>query len=261
MILSWETISDIISKKWSKVDSIDEKYQVQNMSFSNHFKEILPHIVNNDNPFTNGEYTLYSLLSKYFTTILDVGVRDDIYYIEKSEPGTKIYLFEPNPIFFKKLSDNVNNYSGSRTRNINLINAGCSDRESVLQYYKTAESFVNRFNEVPHMELPVVRLDTLQEIQKETTIDFLKVDTEGFEIDVLRGCEGIFSKIRLIQFEYGGTYPDRNILLKDVVELLKTHGFSFFYYIFSDGLITLDSEEVIEHKQYSNILVSKFSFT
>jgi FkbM family methyltransferase len=252
-------MSETISKRWSSTYSENENELPKNLSADHLCGLMMPHIVNNDNPFTNGEYTLYSLVSKYFKTIVDVGVRDDIYYIEKSEPGTTIYLFEPNPKFFKRLSDNVNSSHESTMRKILLINAGCSDRETTLKYYKTAESFVNRFNEQPDIELPVIRLDGILELQKESMIDFLKVDTEGFEIDVLRGCEGLFSKIKLIQFEYGGTYPDRNILLKDLIDLLKAHGFSFFYYIYGNGLIVLDSEEVIEHKQYSNILASKFS--
>jgi FkbM family methyltransferase len=65
-----------------------------------------------------------------------------------------------------------------------------------------------------------VHLDTIDEFVARHVIpqvDFVKIDTEGHEIDVLEG--GIQSlaqeRIRCVQFEYGGTYIDARRLLKD----------------------------------------------
>ena len=70
----------------------------------------------------------------------------------------------------------------------------------------------------------VVRLETLDgccqraEIQ---AIDFIKIDVEGHELEVLRGTTDILAKggIRFIQFEYGGCNMDARVLLKDLFDL------------------------------------------
>ena len=84
------------------------------------------------------------------------------------------------------------------------------------------------------------------------TVDFLKIDTEGFEFNVLLGFDDFLAKIGIIQFKYGGTFLDNNTALNDVVEYLKMHGFHKFSYLTSTGtqLIT----DFQDHYQYCNIV-------
>ena len=62
------------------------------------------------------------------------------------------------------------------------------------------------------------------------TIDYLKIDTEGTELDVLLGAKNSLQNKKIIcgQFEYGTTFEDANIKLSDVVSYLET--FSYFVY-------------------------------
>lgn len=226
-----------------------------------YFRVMMPKIVNDCDALKNGEYPLYRSLRPFLKTVLDVGAREDTYYVEHSDPSTHLYLFEPHPIFFQSLKKNFEEKQlSSQHPHVYFMNMGVSDTTGDLQYYERAQSFVNRWNEQPSQVLPVVRLDALEDLKVEEEISFLKVDTEGYELDVLRGAQGILSKTKLIQFEYGGTYPHRGILLKDVVTFLQGNGFHFFYYLYGDGLLPMDSSSILEHEQYSNILASKFSF-
>ena len=58
-------------------------------------------------------------------------------------------------------------------------------------------------------------------------IDFLKIDTEGSEFDILKGASNLLSEkgINYIQFEYGGTYQDSNITLEEIFLYLKGKGY------------------------------------
>ena len=58
-------------------------------------------------------------------------------------------------------------------------------------------------------------------------IDFLKIDTEGFELNVLHGFKDHIKKVKIIQFEYGGTFLDSKVKLLDVVNYLKQFNFIF----------------------------------
>ena len=55
-------------------------------------------------------------------------------------------------------------------------------------------------------------------------IDFLKIDTEGYELNVLKGFEDFLENIKIVQFEYGGTFLDNNTKLIDVINYLKEKG-------------------------------------
>lgn len=56
-----------------------------------------------------------------------------------------------------------------------------------------------------------------------TQIDFLKIDIEGHELEALKGASQLLKqgKVKVIQFEYGGTYIDARILLKDIFSLFN----------------------------------------
>lgn len=255
-MISFQDAFHTCQEKWNHLPEDPSNYTGSSLNL--YLDRMKPHLFNNCDQFTNGEYTFYKIFAPLFKTVVDVGVRNDVYYVEVSDPSTHMYLFEPHPVFFQSLQKTIEEKGlPARYPLLSVLNLGVSDTEGTLPYYEKAESFVNRWNEQPSQHLPVVRLDSLQSLQQESEISFLKVDTEGFELNVLRGAEGILGKIHLVQFEYGGTYPHRGIRLNDVVRYLQTHGFSFFYYLQRDGLFTMDSQTVVEHEQYSNILASK----
>ena len=84
------------------------------------------------------------------------------------------------------------------------------------------------------------------------SIDFLKIDTEGYELKVLQGFEECLEHVKIIQFEYGGTFLDNNTKLIDVIHYLQQKGFYKFAYLTNYGteLIT----DFSDHYQYCNIV-------
>ncbi|BCS55957.1 hypothetical protein GSbR_13200 [Geobacter sp. SVR] len=61
-------------------------------------------------------------------------------------------------------------------------------------------------------------------------INFLKIDTEGSELDVLKGSHQLLQHghIDYIQFKYGGTYKDAGITLGEVYTLLESYRYGIF---------------------------------
>jgi FkbM family methyltransferase len=258
-MITFHDVGDVCKEKWNNPP--EAAISMEGCPFNMYFRVRMPKVVNDCDPYKNGEYLLFKALKPYLKTVVDVGARDDTYYIENAEQTTALFLFEPHPVFFGTLCKALEDKELHRYNpNVTLLNMGVSDSTENLHYYERAQSFVNRWNEVPSQTLPVVRLDSLQALKEAHEISFIKVDTEGYELDVLHGAEGILGKTKLIQFEYGGTYPHRGIHLKDVLTYLQANQFHFFYYIYGDGLLPLDSMTVLEHEQYTNILASKFCF-
>jgi hypothetical protein len=83
-------------------------------------------------------------------------------------------------------------------------------------------------------------------------IDFLKIDTEGYELNVLQGFDDFLENVKIIQFEYGGTFLDNNIKLIDVINYLKEKGFHKFSYLTDYGTEIIT--DFNDHYQYCNIV-------
>ena len=61
-------------------------------------------------------------------------------------------------------------------------------------------------------------------------IDLLKVDTEGYELNILQSLGKKISKIKIIHFEHH--FDDmvlKNYTLSSIHDLLKTNGFTKFF--------------------------------
>lgn len=87
-------------------------------------------------------------------------------------------------------------------------------------------------------------------------IDFAKLDVEGHELSVLKGGRSLLRQggIRVIQFEYGGTYIDARVFLKDVWDYVGAVNPNYaFYKIYPAGLRLVPTyEQTLETFQYSN---------
>lgn len=112
----------------------------------------------------------------------------------------------------------------------------------------------------PVISLPqLVAVETLDNyclVQKIDRIDFLKVDTEGAEHEVLCGAKRLFTAraIRRVQFEYGGCYKHAGTSLKLIYDLLTSYGF-VLHRILPDSLLRITTwREPLEGFQYSNYL-------
>ena len=71
-------------------------------------------------------------------------------------------------------------------------------------------------------------------------IDYLKIDTEGAELLVLKGASQClkYMVINCIQVEYGGTYDDAGITIQDVVDYLGQFGYKEFFRTGDEMLFT-----------------------
>jgi hypothetical protein len=84
------------------------------------------------------------------------------------------------------------------------------------------------------------------------TIDFVKIDTEGYELNVLQGFENYLAQVQIIQFEYGGCNLDSNTKLIDIIKYLEKYGFCNFSYLTNNGPVLIT--DFSDHYQYCNIV-------
>lgn len=171
-----------------------------------------------------------------------------------------IYAFEPIKSVYNQLQVNVKN-KNFITFNEALSNTIGSKTFYFYQSLPVMSGFYDR-DIIRYMEPQkiVVNVDTLDLVcsqNKVFHIDFLKIDTEGEELNVLRGAQSLLehNSISMIQFEYGGCYIDAKTTLKQVYNLLVGGCHYSLFRIKSDGLIRIPEwKDELENYGYANYL-------
>lgn len=181
---------------------------------------------------TQSEIEFYQILDEHIEIIFDVGCREDTDYLDISA-GKEFHLFEPNPDFYKRCEKKIDYSKNS----VFLNKFGLGKKTESLDYYLDAQSFVKRVRGFQtNGETLLLEVRKFTEYLTENNIekiDFLKIDAEGFEPDILLdNIEYIKNNVDYIQFEYASTWFDRDdgIDLEDICEIYEdTFSFHFLY--------------------------------
>ena len=205
---------------------------------------------NNCDSRSNGELQFFLKIKDKINVIFDVGCRSESEYINFNG---EVHYFDPVNEYIEKLKaqKNVNKMSY-------FNNFGLGTVERQIYYYPKYESFYNRVNS-SHVSddsnkilLYIKRGKDYVVSNNIKNIDFLKIDTEGYELNVLKGFEDFLENIKIVQFEYGGTFLDNNTKLIDVINYLKEKGFYKFSYVTQNGPVLI--RNFSDHYQYCNIV-------
>ena len=180
----------------------------------------------------------------------------------KIYPQTICHLFEPskkNNTFLKEIFPNRENifvhpYSLSNTNSIGKL---YGDQSGSQFGSLTKRFFGKQFNiDFDFLEEVIVkRFDEywLQENLPEK-IDFMKIDVEGYEMNVLKGVGELIENISLIQFEFGGSQIDTRNFFRDFWLYFEEKKFKLFR-ITENGIEPINFySEKLEFFYYSNYL-------
>lgn len=190
---------------------------------------------NNDfGSFENGGEELLlkrALEGKKNPVVFDIGCNEGFYIdaVLANTSDSDIHAFEPLSKCFKVLkamypdSISLNNYAVSNYVGEATINFAPYDDSGLSSIKK--EVFDPHSSPKGRVELSgkeIVKTITLEKYINDNGIkhiDFMKIDVEGSEVDVIKGL-GSFRDIDYIQFEYSSTY--RGVAtLKDMFDLLS----------------------------------------
>jgi FkbM family methyltransferase len=209
---------------------------------------------------SNGESRVVRTLIDPGDIVFDVGANVGSWslHVLEHQPTARVHAFEPTPDVFAELETNLAGSGGV------AVGAALSDEAGVMEFYVyPGASILNGFyDRMPDFEgavvidVPTLRLDEYCAERQIEGIDYLKIDTEGAELLVLRGATGLLQQqsIRLIQFEYGGAYRDAGITLKEIFELLSSFGYEQ-YRIVRYGLLQVDGwHDSLENYKFANYL-------
>ena len=182
----------------------------------------------------------------------DVGANDGGTSLKavRQFPGAKIFAFEPHPEVFLRLAEATKEHASIHPVQVAL---GVKAGDQVMHTYK--ESLINSL--VPNARFPVrfgeksspitvkcTTVDLFCAERKIEKIDVLKIDAEGFDLEVIKGADAMLKKgaVSFVYFEFNDIQP-RDYLwggaLAPIDEFLRLyqHRFIASYndYIATDG--------------------------
>lgn len=207
-------------------------------------------IYNNCDSKTNGENKFFIDIKDHINVIFDVGCRSDS---EFTSFNGEVHYFDPVNEFIECLKQTPNFNKMSYFNNF-----GLGKEENLFYYYPRYQSFYNRTTSCGVCDdsnkflLHIKKGKDYIASRNIKQIDFLKIDTEGYELNVLQGFEDSLQNVQIIQFEYGGCFLDNNTKLIDVITYLESKNFYKFSYLTMNGPIPITYFN--DHYQYCNIV-------
>jgi len=138
--------------------------------------------------------------------VLDIGAHVGIFAVlaSKIAKNGKIFAFEPIPETFSLLKANL---SANNASNVVPINVAVSDKDGAKSFFINVEmpikSSLFDFNDSRKITVRTVSLENFMKKNGIRQIDFLKMDCEGAEHEILFGCSSdTLKKISKISMEY-----------------------------------------------------------
>ena len=206
-------------------------------------------------------------------TIVDIGAHkgETVDYFSNFFSYDKIYCFEPNPasfFFLKKyklsLEENLQskielfNYAlGKKKGKINFYSGNESSSSTVhninftSNYYKKKNKYLNPFAQNKEAFKKInVNVNTLQNFitsKNIKTIDLLKIDTEGSELNIIKGAKDKIKRIKVLYFEH---HYDNMIMKKYTFSDINT-------YLLKKGFFKVFKYKMSFRKVFEYIYVNK----
>lgn len=174
-----------------------------------------------DHIFNRGVYAFDS--DSKTPLIIDAGanVGVSLLYFKRRFPRSRVICFEPDPKVFSALEMNVRTYE---IENCELHRAALWSDNRVLEFCSEGAD-AGAISKVGGSGTPtLVRALDLLPFLQEQTVDFLKMDIEGAEVEVLKACQSGLKNVQRIFIEYH-SFEGSNQRLAELFQILEGAGF------------------------------------
>jgi FkbM family methyltransferase len=213
----------------------------------------------------SGETHFIDVCLKNASVAFDIGANVGSWSVimNKLNPACQIYSFEPIPKTFALLERNASLNAGKK---ILPVNAAVSDCDGEMDFEvpgnvaifgrlaprKNATLSDGRFAGASISKVRTIRLDHFCKDRNIDTIDFLKIDVEGFELSALRGLSELILNKRIKAFHIETIRENHQRAgesFDDLLHFIQDCGYAF-YLLSENGEI--DGKVPIEKIEHHN---------
>lgn len=195
------------------VGLLNDRISIDTLVRGDHEKEIKRLLVKN-------------FLSKKRNVALDIGAHIGSYTSMLSLYFNKVYAFEPNKTSFELLKINTR-----KNNNVKIFNLFLSNKNLKIKLETNALDSGNAFKSKFGKEI-VRGVNSMQFFNKKKIrkIDFIKIDTEGHEFEILKNMHTLIKKYKpIIQIEVLDSEYSKNSYPKTIKYLKNELNYKYFY--------------------------------
>jgi FkbM family methyltransferase len=220
-------------------------------------------------PHNQGIEKLMKLILKNGSSLVDVGANLGQYVkvgYQLVGEGGKVNAFEPLPSVMKllKLNAFMNDFQTSESNgykrhfgtsngaSVEIHECAVSDQDGFVSFYTYPsgdESSLTPNDDAVEIKVPMLTLDTV--LNDLTSCDLIKIDVEGFELEVLKGGVELLKKHQpVIIFEFLVAFNEnRNFTTQTYKDILEPLGYTLYWCNHSD-----DGKLIRKEPQSSDIV-------
>lgn len=158
--------------------------------------------------------------------VVDVGANIGTFTLTASgiAGAGRVTAIEAHPRIFGYLRENI---ALNGRGNVVAMNNAVSDAEGVVEFSDSWSDVLNRIAASGgRVKVRAARLDTLLD---DRSVDLLKIDIEGYELQALRGAPGTLARTRCVYFEsYLEHQKAYGYTTTQLLDLVRGHGFAVF---------------------------------
>ena len=159
-----------------------------------------------------------------FKTVLDIGAWCGTWSLAMQKYAENIFCYEPNKTHFACLEKNLASFS-----NVSLYNCAIGNEEG---FVKLTEETATQNTRVIQ-EKGDTKICTIDSLSLDN-VDLIKIDVEGFEMEVLKGATETIKNVEYIMIELNNNtkrYGSSNL---EIEKYLPTLGFTMLFKIWPD---------------------------
>lgn len=180
---------------------------------------------NQDGVNLGPEINFYNKIMDELNIVFDVGCRSDNIFYELN-PNLEIHLFEPmstpDILELKKLTETL--------PNVYFNNYGIGSKKEIKEFYIHYSSLSEAWHKWldKDKETTPIQFDTLYNYVTEkniSKIDLLKIDTEAWDFEVMKGTQDKIWDITYIQFEAGWPIYGVSDTMQDIFNYFDGYNF------------------------------------
>jgi FkbM family methyltransferase len=182
---------------------------------------------------SNGEHWIPRLIPQN-ALMFDVGFHDVASTAEllQARPNARVIGFDPSRFAAQSYQAGF-----AQDKRVSFVHAGLSNQAGQLDFYDY-ENMCNSFTarkETPELApsvytVPVTTLDIFCAQNGIERVNFIKVDAEGYDLNVLEGANGLFSeqRVEIFMFEFASGWSAAKRYLWEAVEYFDPLPYSLF---------------------------------
>lgn len=197
----------------------------------------------------------------------DIGANIGLFSLHASpivDKNGSIYAFEPTPETYYRLNQNIllNNF-----KNIIIENTGLSDTSGSTEFHVSTNGYdalnsIVVLSELENNHTTIsVNTDTVDnyvKLNKIVHIDLIKVDVEGWELNVLKGATSVLTEpdapVLMVEFTEKNAFT-AGYYLGELYDYLVTLGYKWYSYNLKENKLIPEKKKL--HYSYENLIAIK----